>query len=57
MEVAYEGLGSHADERSRARAARGLAAMVQSRMAGAKHGPGDGVGDQAVMARPRKQLK
>ena len=44
MEVAYEGLGSHADERSRARAARGLAAMVQSRMAGAKHGPGDGVG-------------
>jgi tRNA pseudouridine38-40 synthase len=35
MEVGYEGLKWQVDEYSRARAARGLAATVQSRMAGA----------------------
>ena len=32
--MGFQGLVSHADERSRSRAARGLAATVQSRMAG-----------------------
>ena len=35
MEVGYEGLDWQVDEYSRARAARGLAGTVQSRMAGA----------------------
>jgi hypothetical protein len=35
MDVGYEGLDWQVDEYSRARAAKGLAATVQSRMAGA----------------------
>ena len=35
MDVGHQGLDSHVHERSRARAAMGLAATVQSRMAGA----------------------
>ena len=50
-------LGSHVVERSRARAARELEGTLQSRMVGAKHGPGDGEDDEAVMARPRKSIE
>ena len=46
-----------ANERSRARAARELEGTLQSRMVGAKHGPGDGEDDEAVMARPRKSIE